>query len=161
MGTKVTIDALVEGGKASGGPPIGPAVGPTGVPVIQVVRQINEATDTYKGMKVPVTIVIDKDEKTFEITVKTPMTSALVFREAGIEKGSSEPNVDKVADLSLQQIVTITKQKRDDINAVLLKDAVKVVLGTCVSAGITVEGQDGRKIQKAIDKGEYADLLEE
>ncbi|MHA1734306.1 MAG: 50S ribosomal protein L11 [Promethearchaeota archaeon] len=160
LGSIVTIDALVDGGKASGGPPIGPAVGPTGVPVIQVVRQVNELTEVYKGMKVPVQIIIDKDEKTFEVIVKTPMTSALLFKEAGVEKGSSEPNVQKVGNLTMEQVKTVTTQKREDLNAATFKDAMKTVLGSCVSAGLTVEGKDPRDIQKALDDGEYSELWE-
>ncbi|GAB4314513.1 MAG: 50S ribosomal protein L11 [Promethearchaeota archaeon] len=160
MGTTVTIDALVDGGKASGGPPIGPAVGPTGVPVIQVVREINEKTEIYKGMKVPVQIIIDKEKKTFEVIVKTPMTTALLFKEAGVEKGAKEPGAETVGNLSMEQVVSVTKMKATSINAYALRDQVKVVLGTCVSAGLTVEGKDPREVQKEIDEGAYAELLE-
>ncbi len=111
-------------------------------------------------MKVPIVIEIDKDEKTFEVFVKTPMTSALLFKEAGTDKGSSEPNKIKVGNLTLEQIKTVAKMKRDDLSAATFKAALKSVIGTCVSSGITVEGKDGREIQKELDAGEHAEYYE-
>ena len=154
MAKKITVDALVDGGKASSGPPIGPAVGPTGVPLKQVISEINKKTESFKGIKVPITIIIDPGTKTFEIKVKTPMTSALLLREAKIPKGSGEPNTNKVADLTLDQIIKVTKMKRDDLTAVSFDDAVRTILGTAESCGITVDGESARVVADKIKSGE-------
>jgi large subunit ribosomal protein L11 len=151
---KINVEALVDGGKASAGPPIGPALGPTGVNIGAVIKEINEKTSGFKGIKVPVTIIVDPDDRSYEIKVRTPMTSALLFKEAGIEKGSGEPNTNKAADLTLDQIVSIAKMKRDDITAVEFKDTVRTILGTAQSCGLTVDGKEPLEISKKIKSGE-------
>ena len=162
MSEEVPIEALVTGGNASGGPPLGPALGPLGVPIGLIVAEINNQTGDYAGLKVPVIVWVDKETKKWRIEVKTPMTSALIIKELGIEKGSGEPNTNKVGDLSLEQVANIARMKRSDISAVNFKDAVKCVLGTMVSMGVTVEeGMDPRLMQEMIDDGEYEDQLEE
>ena len=151
---KITIEALVDGGKASGGPPIGPAVGPTGVQLKAVIATINEKTAEFKGIKVPVSIIIDPDEKSFEIRVKTPMTSALLFKEAGVEKGSGEPNTNKVGNLTLDQVCKIARMKRDDINSISFENTVRTVLGTAQSCGLTIDNEDAKIISDKINAGE-------
>ena len=88
MGEKQTISSLVIGGEASAGPPLGPALGPMGVNIMEVINTINEKTKEFKGMKVPVTVSIDPETKKWEIEVGIPSASALLLKEAGIEKGS-------------------------------------------------------------------------
>jgi len=151
---KITVEALVDGGKASAGPPIGPALGPTGVNIGAVIKEINEKTSGFKGIKVPVTIIVETDDRTWQINVRTPMTSALLFKEAGIEKGSGEPNTNKAADMTLDQIVSIAKMKRDDITAIEFKDTVRTVLGTAQSCGITVDGEEALEVSKKIKSGD-------
>ena len=153
---KEKIEALVEGGKATPGPPLGPKLGPLGVNVSKLIADINAATKDFAGMKVPVIIEIDTDKKTWEIKVGTPPTSQLILKELKAEKGSGKPNDEKVGDLKIDQIIKIAKMKRNDIGAKNLKSAVKTVLGTCVSVGVTVEGKDPREVQKAIDVGEIS-----
>ena len=97
-----TLKFLVPGGEATAGPPIGPALGPLGLNVLQVVEEINRRTSEFKGMRVPVEVIVDTDTKTFEVKVGTPTTAALIVKEAGIEKGSAQPNQDFVADLSME-----------------------------------------------------------
>ena len=92
MATIIEVRVLVDGGKASGGPPLGPAIGPTGVPINQVIAAINEKTKEFAGLKVPVTVLVNKDEKKFDIVVELPMTSALIFKELKMEKGSGTIN---------------------------------------------------------------------
>lgn len=84
---KITIPALVEGGKASAGPPLGPALGPLGVNINKIIETINEQTKEFKGITVPVKVVVDKDSKQFEVIVGSPPVSALIKKELGIEKG--------------------------------------------------------------------------
>jgi len=159
MGEKKIIEALVNGGQATAGPPLGPALGPLGVNVLAIVEKINEITKAYSGMKVPVKISVDTDNKEFEVTVGTPTTSALIISELGVEKGSGASDTEKIGDLSLEQAIRIAKLKGDDILARNLKAAVNEVLGTGVSMGVTVEGKDPREVQKEINEGKHDALL--
>ncbi len=113
--SKETVESLVEGGKASAAPPLGPALGPLGVNIGEVVKVINEKTAGFKGMQVPIKVIVDTDTKEFEITVGTPPASALIKKEANIEKGSGNPKADKVADLLIEQIIKISKMKESDL----------------------------------------------
>ncbi len=161
MAKDVIINCLVEGGKASGGPPLGPALGPTGLNIMQVVQKINDLTAEYAGMKCPVTVIVHPDTKTFDVKVKTPPASALLIKEAKAEGGSAKPNAEKIGNLTLDQVIKVAQKKREVIYAKTLKTATKTVLGTAITCGLTVEGKDPREIQKAIDKGEYDDAFKE
>jgi len=160
MGEKKTIEALVPGGQATAGPPLGPALGPLGVNVMAIVNKINELTKDFGGMKVPVKIIVDVDTKEFEVEVGTPTTSALIVKELGIEKGSGDPGKQKVGNLTIQQVIKIAKMKRQELLAKSLKKAAKEVLGSCVSMGVTVEDKDPREVQREIDEGKYDELFE-
>jgi len=159
MGEKKIVEALVNGGQANAGPPLGPALGPLGVNVLAIVDKINEITKEYSGMKVPVKISVDTENKEFEVTVGTPTTSALIISELGVEKGSGVPNTEKIGDFSLEQAIRIAKLKSGNILARDLKAAVSEVLGTGVSMGVTVEGKDPREVQKEINEGKHDTLL--
>jgi large subunit ribosomal protein L11 len=159
MGEKKVVEALVNGGQANAGPPLGPALGPLGVNVLAVVNKINEVTKDYSGMKVPVKVSVDTDNKEFEVSVGTPTTSALIISELGVAKGSGVPNTEKIGDLSMEQAVRIAKMKSSDVLARDLKAAFSEVLGTGVSMGVTVEGKDPREIQKEINEGKHDALL--
>jgi len=157
---KQTVEQLVEGGKATAAPPLGPALGPLGVNIGEVVAEINKKTDSFKGMQVPVKVVVDTDTKEFSITVGTPPASALIKKETGIEKGSGNPLMDKVADLKIEQVIKISKMKED---ALLGKDnfsRVKEVCGTCNSMGVMVEGKQASETIKDIDAGKYKEKIE-
>ncbi|HDD66049.1 MAG: 50S ribosomal protein L11 [Thaumarchaeota archaeon] len=154
-----TLKFLIQGGEANAGPPIGPALGPLGVNVLQVVEEINRKTGEFKGMRVPVEVVVDTDTKSFEVRVGTPTTAALIVKEAGIEKGSSQPNREFVGELSMEQVVRIAKLKMPDMRAKSLKAAVKQVLGTCQSMGVTVEGKRAKEVMREVDAGAYDDLI--
>jgi large subunit ribosomal protein L11 len=159
MGEKKIVEALVNGGQATAGPPLGPALGPLGVNVLAIVNKINEVTKDFSGMKVPVKISVNTDNKEFEVSVGTPTTSALLVSELGVTKGSGTPNTDKIGNISLEQAVRIAKVKAYDLLGKDLKAAVKEVLGTSVSMGVTVEDKDPREVQKEIDEGKYDSLL--
>ena len=155
MADKKVVEVIVSGGQANAGPPLGPALGPLGVNIVAIVNKINEVTKDYAGMKVPVKVSVDTDDKTFEVSVGTPTASALIVAELKIEKGSGTPNSAKVGDLNMEQILKIAKIKVPQLLAPDEKKAVKELLGTCVSIGVTVEGKDPREIQKEIDTGTY------
>ena len=159
MAEKKIVELLVSGGQANAGPPLGPALGPLGVNTMAVVNKINELTKDYAGMKVPVKVAVDVENKTFEVTVGTPTASALIVSELKIEKGSGTPNSVKVGDLKMDQVVRIARIKKEQLLAGNLKNAVKEVLGTCVSMGVTVEGKDARDVQNEIDTGSYGEFF--
>jgi large subunit ribosomal protein L11 len=160
MSEKKIVEALVSGGQATAGPPLGPALGPLGVNVLAIVNKINEITENYSGMKVPVRITVDPETKEFEVSVGTPTTSALIVSELGVEKGSGTPNTEKIGNLSMEQAVRIAQVKGAGLLAKNLKAGVKEVLGSCVSLGVTVENKDPREVQKEIDEGKHDALLE-
>ena len=159
MGEKKVVELLVNGGQANAGPPLGPALGPLGVNIVAIVNKINEITKEYAGMKVPVKISVDTEEKTFEVTVGTPTASALIVAELKVEKGSGTPNTVKIGDLTMEQILKIAKIKGPQLLSPTVKKATKELLGTCVSLGVTVEGKDPREVQKDIDAGNYEQLF--
>ncbi|MDR2829639.1 MAG: 50S ribosomal protein L11 [Methanobrevibacter sp.] len=158
---KDNVEVLIEGGTATPGPPLGPAIGPFGLNMMKVVEEINSKSADFKGMKVPVKIIIDSDTKDFEIEIGTPPTTALIMDEIKLEKGSQDPGLDKVANLSVEQALKIACMKFDSLLSNDYKHGVKEVMGTCVSMGITVDGKDPREAQKAVDNGEYNDILVE
>jgi large subunit ribosomal protein L11 len=160
MVDKKVVELLISGGQANAGPPMGPALGPLGINIMAVVNKINELTKDYAGMKVPVKISVDTEDKSFEVSIGTPTASALIVSELKIEKGSGTPNTAKVGDLSMEQVVRIAKIKRPELLAQTLKGATKEMLGTCVSIGVTVEGKDPREVQQEIDAGKYENLFD-
>ncbi|MFA5365093.1 MAG: 50S ribosomal protein L11 [Candidatus Bathyarchaeia archaeon] len=161
MADMKVVEALINGGQATAGPPLGPALGPLGVNVLAIVTKINEITKDFAGMKVPVKISVNTDNKEFEVSVGTPTTSALIVSELGVSKGSGTPKTEKIGDLSMEQVVKIAKMKREDVLGRNLTAAVKEILGTGVSMGLTVESKDPRDVQKEIDEGKYDSLLKE
>ncbi|MGL4669371.1 MAG: 50S ribosomal protein L11 [Methanobacteriaceae archaeon] len=156
---KDTVEILIEGGSATPGPPLGPAIGPFGLNMMEVVDQINKKSEDFKGMKVPVKVIIDSKTKEFEISIGTPPTTALIMDELKIDKASQEPGADWVADLSVEQALKVARMKFDSLLSNDYKHGAKEVMGTCVSMGITVDGKDPRDAQKAVDAGEYDDIL--
>jgi len=155
MVEKKTVELLVSGGQATAGPPLGPALGPLGVNVMMIVNKINELTKDYAGMKVPVKVTVDPETKEFDVSVGTPTTSALIVSELKIEKGSGTPSTTKVGNLSMEQVLRIAKIKHHELLAKNVKAAVKEVLGSCVSMGVTVDGKDPRDVQREIDEGKH------
>jgi len=159
MGKKQVVEALVNGGAATAGPPLGPALGPLGVNVKQIVDKINELTSDFKGMRVPVKIIVDVDTKEFEVEVGIPTTSALIAKEAGIEKGSSNPGKEFVGNLTMNQVVDIAKIVNKKINLSDIKKVVLQVLGTCVSMGVKVENMDPKEVTSLVKEGRYDDII--
>jgi large subunit ribosomal protein L11 len=148
-----TIDVMVDGGKANAGP-LGPALGPAGINIGEVVAAINAKTAEFNGMQVPVKIIID-DKKAFTITVGTPPATALIKDKLGIQKGSGNPRKEFVADMDMANAISIAKMKFDDLQGATLKNKTREVAGTCTSMGVTFMGQDARKAKGRFDAGEF------
>lgn len=155
---KQTINALVSGGKASAGPPLGPALGPAGINIGEVIAAINEKTKDFAGIQVPVKVIVDASTKEFEIEVGSPPVSALIKKEIGIEKGAGNREAD-AGDIKLENVVKIAKMKMDVLNTGELKNAACQVLGTCLSMGVTCNGKNAREIIKEVNEGVHDALL--
>ncbi|WP_026069059.1 50S ribosomal protein L11 [Methanomassiliicoccus luminyensis] len=150
-----TVEVLVEGGKATPGQPLGPALGPLGVNIPKIVQEINAKTKVFDGMKVPVKIIIDSKTKNFDIKVGTPPTSSLVSKELGIEKGSGSPKATKVGNLSIAQAIKVAQMKESSLMGKDLKMRVLEVAGTCTSMGVTIDGQEPKVFREAVLAGKY------
>jgi len=149
------LDVLVDGGKATPGAPLGPALGPLGVNIVEIIKAINEKTKAFEGMKVPVSLVVDPKTKSYTITVGTPPTSALIVKELGIEKGSGDAGKTRVGNMTLVHAIKIAKMKEDVMQGKSLKSRVLEVVGTCVSMGVSVEGKPAKEMAKEIKAGKY------
>jgi large subunit ribosomal protein L11 len=160
MGDTTTISTLVEGGSASAGPPLGPELGPLPVDVGEVVSAINEETKDFTGMEVPVDVEVDEETGEFEIEVGKPPMAALIKDEIGLESGSGEPNKNKVADMDFETACKIARMKASDLLAMDLRGAVKEVIGSAQSMGITIDGKDAYEVQQDIAEGKYDDRIE-
>ncbi len=156
---KETVEVLIEGGKATAGPPIGPSLGPLKVNVGAVVKAINEKTAEFKGMQVPVKIIVDTETKEFEIKIGTPPASALIKKELGIEKAAHNPKTEVVGNLSVEQLIKITKMKWDDLTGKTLKERMKEIAGTCVSMGVQIDGKSAKEFIKELNEGKYDDAI--
>ena len=152
------VEVLVSGGKATAGPPLGPALGPLGINVKAVVDEINKKTGTFNGMQVPVRVEVD-DKKQFTVTVGVPPTTALIKKEVNIEKGSKEPNAIVAGNLPFEAAVRIAKMKLDGMLSYELKTAVKEVVGTCRSMGVTVDGRKPSEVIAEINEGKFDSAL--
>lgn len=140
------VSVLVEGGKASAGPPLGPALGPLGVNVGQVVAKINEETKQFAGMRVPVIVRVDAATRAFTLVVGRPPVAALLLKEAKKEKGSGKPKTEVVGDVALDAVRKIAEAKGDDLYGRTIEEKMNQVIGTCVSLGLTVGGEDPRAV---------------
>jgi large subunit ribosomal protein L11 len=204
MGIK-TVEALIDGGKATPAPPLGPSLSVFKVNIGKIIQDINEKTKHYDGMKVPVKIMIDDETKNYTIEIGTPPTSSLIRKELGLEKIGSQkkeeapkeeavapveaskeeaekpkaeektetpaeevkkepaPVVKKereiVGNLTMDQIIKITKMKKDSLLSKSTKKAVKEIVASCVSMPITVESKNPKEVIKEIDEGVYDDKL--
>ena len=143
------VSVLVEGGKASAGPPLGPALGPLGVNVGQVVAKINEETKQFAGMRVPVIVRVDAATRAFTLVVGRPPVAALLLKEAKKEKGSGKPKTEVVGDVALDAVRKIAEAKGDDLYGRTIEEKMNQVIGTCVSLGLTVGGEDPRAVLEA------------
>lgn len=131
------VKVLAPAGKATPAPPLGPALGQAGVNIGDFVQKFNAASQEWIGETVGVKINVYED-RTYDFVVKTPITSALIFKAAGIEKGSGKPNISKVGKITRAQLREIAEKKLRDLNANDVEAAMKIVEGTAKNAGITI-----------------------
>ncbi len=148
------IKLLVDGGDMKPGPAIGQKLGPLGINIGKVIQEVNSATKKFKGIKVPIELNIKKD-KTFSVNVLSPPTTELLKKELGLEKASGEAKKIKVANASIEQIISVAKTKYPNMLANNFKSAVKSVVGSCVSAGILIENKPAKEVEQEISSGKY------
>ena len=131
------IKLQIEAGKATPAPPVGPALGSSGVNIMQFVKEFNDRTANQPGMIIPVVISVYKD-KTFSFITKVPPVAVLIKKALGLKSGSGKPNKDKVATITKAQVEEIAKTKMEDLNAASLETAMSMVEGTARSMGVIV-----------------------
>ncbi|MBN1377152.1 50S ribosomal protein L11 [Candidatus Woesearchaeota archaeon] len=156
-----SIEVLIEGGKATAAPPLGPALGPLGVNIGEIVNEINSKTKNLMGMQVPVKVEVDSETKKFNISIGTPAVSSLILKEANIQKGSGRPQDEKVADVAIEQIIKVAKIKEKSLLGKDLKNKVKEVMGSCDSMGVLVEGLPARETIQKVNEGKFDKEIEE
>ena len=123
------IKLQIEAGKATPAPPVGPALGSSGVNIMQFVKEFNDRTAGQPGMIIPVVISVYKD-KTFSFITKVPPVAVLIKKALGLKSGSGKPNKDKVAKITKDQVRAIAEQKMEDLNAASVETAMSMVAGT-------------------------------
>lgn len=158
---KEIVEAVIEGGKATAAPPLGPKLGPLKVNIGQVIADVNKKTSDFKGMQVPIKIIVDTDSKTYTIEVGTPPTSQLIKSELKIQSGSGTPDKTYVGDLSVEQAKKVARMKFDALLSNDIKAAVREIAGTCYSMGIKVDGKAPRDFIADVKAGKYDSQLKE
>jgi large subunit ribosomal protein L11 len=133
------IKLQIKGGAANPSPPVGPALGSKGVNIMEFCKQFNAKTQDKGGKLLPVIITVYSD-KSFDFIIKTPPVAVQLLEASRVKKGSAEPNRDKVATVTWDQVKAIAQDKMPDLNAFTIKSAMKMVAGTARSMGITVKG---------------------
>ncbi len=155
---KETVEQLVDGGKASPGPPLGPMLGPLGLNINDVIKSINEATKDFIGMKVPVKIIADTDTKKYTVEVGSPTTSALIKKEIGVEKISYAAEAPSY-NATFEQVLKVARMKEKSMLANNFENAVREVIGTCVSSKIKIEGIPAKEFMKKFITGEFKEQM--
>jgi large subunit ribosomal protein L11 len=131
------IKLQIPAGKANPAPPVGPSLGQHGVNIMEFCKQFNARTQSQSGMVIPVVVTIFSD-RTFQFITKTPPAPNLLLKEAGIEKGSAQPNRTKVGKVTKAQVKKIAEIKMQDLNASDLDSAMRMIAGTARSMGLEV-----------------------
>jgi large subunit ribosomal protein L11 len=161
MSEKKVVNVLITGGEANAGPPLGPALGPLGVNVVAIVKEINDTTKEYAGMRVPVFVEVDTETKVFNIRVGIPTVSALLAKEAGIPKGGGTPGKDFIGNIPFEQLIKVANICMQKSYSATLKSAVDEVLGSCISMGIKVDDKPPKQALDEVKKGLYDEKLKE
>ncbi len=149
------IKLLAEGGNMKPGPALSQKLGPLGININKVIQSINEETQNFEGLKIPIELTVDPSTKEFKIQIFSPPIAELLKKEAGIEKGSGIQKKLQVANLSIEQVISVAKTKLPNLLCKNLKSAVKTVVGSCVSLGILIENKPAVEIEQEISQGKY------
>ncbi len=150
---EAVVTGLVEGGKATGGPPLGPALGPLGVPVNDIIKEINEKTKAFEGIKISVKVIVDTATRKFRVEIGSPSASALILKELGVQSGAKTKD-ETIGNLTIEQVKKIAKSKEASMYGQSMAQRVKQILGTCKSMGVKCENENPKIIIKKIDSGE-------
>lgn len=153
------IKIQVEGGKASSAPPLGPAITDAGLNVAEVIEKINKMTEVYKGLTVTVKIIVDLDTKNYEIELELPTVTSMLLSMAKASEPSGDPMHKKIGNISIEDVVRVALLKKPELTAKSLKAAVKTILGSARSIGLTVEGKDPKDVIKEVEQGVYDAIL--
>lgn len=158
MGALKVVNLKIKGGEASE-KQLGPTISQLGLDVKEVVEEINRKTKKFEGMEVKVKLIVDEETKEYEIEIKPPTTTELLLKAVGASKPSGDPMHQKIGDLSFEKIVEIAIMKKPDLLAKSLKAAVKTILGSARSIGITVDGRDPKQVVREVEEGLYDAVL--
>ncbi|VVB77410.1 50S ribosomal protein L11 [uncultured archaeon] len=150
---EATINGLIEGGKATAGPPLGPALGPLGVNTAKIIAELNAQTSAYAGIKVPIKIIVDTATKSYKIEIGSPPTSALVCKELGIQKGAKGKE-EVAGNMTLEQVRNVANAADKKLYGNTLSAKMAQVIGTCESMNVTVEGTNAKEFMKKVKSGE-------
>ncbi|MFN3910361.1 MAG: 50S ribosomal protein L11 [Candidatus Anstonellaceae archaeon] len=155
------ISVIIEGGKATPGPPLAPALAPLGVNIPQLIADLNKQTAMFEGTKVPIKVIVDRATKKWRFDIGSPATSELIKKELNVEKGrkGGEQDPKIIGNLKFEQIIKIAKKKQPSSLGKNLRAVVTEVIGTCTSMGVTIENLDPKEIRKKLDKGEYNSII--
>ncbi|MEM2008303.1 MAG: 50S ribosomal protein L11 [Ignisphaera sp.] len=159
MGRIKVVKMQVKGGEAKPEPPLGPAITDVGLNVAEIIDRINKLTEKYRGYTLTVKLIIDLDSKNYDIQLELPTITSLILNTANASEPSGDPMHKKVGDIKIEDIVKIAILKKSELTAKSLKGAVKTVLGSARSIGITVEGKDPKDVSRDIERGVYDDIL--
>ena len=153
------IKLLVEGGNMTPGPAVAQQLGPMGINVGQVIADVNTATSGFKGVTVPVHLTVNVETKEVSIKVLSPPTSELIKKELKIEKASGARLKQKVGNLAIEQVISISKAKHDHMLSNDFMATLKSVIGTCQALGVLVESKEVKEVLEEIAEGKYTEEI--
>jgi len=149
------IKILAEGGSLKPSPALSQKLGPIGIPLNQVIQKVNDATKNFSGLKVPVTLEIDVSTKNFDVVVSSPPVGELIKKELGIQKGSGKQKEFYAGNASIEQLISVAKQKQANLLSKDLKSSLLLVVGSCVSLGVLIENKSPKEITLEIIEGKF------
>lgn len=153
------IKLLEEGGAMKPGPALSQKLGPAGIPMNEVIQKVNEATQNFKGMRVPVELNIDMNTKEIKVRVFSPPVSELLKKEIGIEKASGQQGKYYAGNIAIEQIISVAKTKMPNLLCKDLMASVKSVVGSCVSLGLLIDSKPAKEVMTEIEEGKYDDEI--
>ena len=156
-----TIDLMIEGGSAKADASLSQKLGPMKINIQDVLKQVNEKTNHFKGMKIPVKLKVEPETKHVDIEVGTPPTTELLKKELRIEKGSGKPDKEKIANIAIEQLIKVAQMKEDSLLEKTLKARIKSIAGSANSLGALIEGKTSTEFNKDLETGTYNRELQE